>query len=294
MSTILAVLNPGSGSAKPDAVRAELESRLGGVAVLEAPEGVDLVAFIREALTSHRPDVLIVSGGDGTVSAGATALGGRRIPLAILPSGTANVFATETGCPASVDELVEAIEGGGTRACDVGDLAGRRMICRLGIGTFGEVGPNTSPQAKKVLGPLSYAWAALPFIAEAPLFDFDLDLDGTQVRASGSSVIITNLGSVGFGNLRWGPTVVPDDGALDVFVIHSQHVGDNLEVLWNALGGDTTECPQISHRRVERYVDVRMPEPTAAVLDGEAIREAHYRITVQPGALDLVRARGSA
>ncbi len=294
MAAILALLNPGSGSADPAALEAELRERLDDIEVLLLPEDGDLVRFIDERVTEHRPEVLVASGGDGTVSAAATALRGSKLPLAVLPSGTANLFSLELATPSNVDALVEAIQGGHVRRCDAGDMDGQRMLCRMGVGTMGEIGPNTNPKAKRLLGPLSYAWTALPFVVDTPRTSFALDLDGTTVQVEGSSVIVTNIGAIGYGDLRWGPEVLPDDGALDVFVVHSARLGENLDVLWNAMGGDASSSGQISHARVQDRVVIRPSCDASAVFDGESMRCPEYSVRVRPGDLHIVTAAPQA
>ncbi len=290
MPAVLALLNPGSGSADPATLEGELRERIDDIEVLLLPEGADLVRFIAESVAEHRPEVLVASGGDGTVSAAATALRGSSLPLAALPSGTANLFALELATPSNVGELVEAIARGHVRRCDAGEMEGQRMLCRMGVGAFGEVGPNTNPTAKRLLGPLSYAWSALPFVVDTPCSRFTLDLDGTTVEVEGSSVIVTNVGAIGYGDLRWGPDVLPDDGALDVFVVHSKRLGENLDVLWNAMGGNASSSAQISHARVKHRVTIRPSCDASAVFDGESMRRPEYSLQVRPGDLNIVTA----
>src|SRR5688572_6833771 len=67
------------------------------------------------------PDVLIAAGGDGTVAAVARLLAasGRDVPIAILPTGTANNIARSLGVPDSVTEMVDALATARQRPLDV-------------------------------------------------------------------------------------------------------------------------------------------------------------------------------
>jgi diacylglycerol kinase family enzyme/membrane-associated phospholipid phosphatase len=77
--------------------------------------------------------VLAVSGGDGSVNAGAAAALEAGVPLAIVPSGTRNHFAKAVGLH-EVDATIRALETGRAIRMDVGD-ANRRIF--LNAASFG-------------------------------------------------------------------------------------------------------------------------------------------------------------
>lgn len=60
-----------------------------------------MVGPIRRMLDAHPETTQLVACGDGTVAACAAAVGDRRIPIAIVPTGTTNVLAFELGLPAN-------------------------------------------------------------------------------------------------------------------------------------------------------------------------------------------------
>src|SRR5437763_1492287 len=73
-------------------------------------------------------DAVIAAGGDGTVSAVATALAGTAMPLGIIPSGTLNHFAKDLGLPTTLAEAVRVIAARNVAHADVGDVNGRIFI----------------------------------------------------------------------------------------------------------------------------------------------------------------------
>jgi diacylglycerol kinase family enzyme len=77
---------------------------------------------------------------------------------------------------------------------------------------------------------------------------------------------------------------------LDVFVVHSKRLGENLDVLWNAMGGDASSSAQISHARVKHRVTIRPYCDASAVFDGESMRRPEYSLQVRPGDLNIVTA----
>ena len=94
---------------------------------------------MRSALPSigERGDaLLIVGGGDGTISAAASALVGTETRLGILPLGTLNHFARDLGIPADLDEAAELIAARQERRVDVGEMNGRIFINNSAIGLY--------------------------------------------------------------------------------------------------------------------------------------------------------------
>lgn len=69
-------------------------------------------------------EVVVVAGGDGTVAKVARCLVGRKIPLAVLPLGTANNLARTLGFAGSVQKLITQFETATPRALDVGVARG--------------------------------------------------------------------------------------------------------------------------------------------------------------------------
>ena len=88
-------------------------------------EVVDIAGNVDElvaTLSKRRPDLVVIAGGDGTVSQASCALAGRNVPLAILPLGTANNTALTLGIEGSVDALVAGWARGTHRRFDLGTV----------------------------------------------------------------------------------------------------------------------------------------------------------------------------
>ena len=64
-----------------------------------------------EKLLNEDVELIFVWGGDGTVQRVIDAVAGVPVALAILPAGTANLFATNLGIPKDLEEAVK-IDGG--------------------------------------------------------------------------------------------------------------------------------------------------------------------------------------
>jgi diacylglycerol kinase family enzyme len=89
-------------------------------------------------------DCVVIAGGDGTVGRVATHLVGRRVPVAILPMGTANNIARTLGLPATtpggIAELIAGLRSADRRRLDVGvaraPWGDTHFLESVGVGVF--------------------------------------------------------------------------------------------------------------------------------------------------------------
>ena len=133
------LINPGGGSTgKEDEVRDRVAAALRGHGIdcdVELLEGGKMEERAAEAVASGAR-LVIVGGGDGSVSAAAGAVAGSEAALAILPLGTLNHLARDLGIPPKLDEAAALIAAGPTRKIDVAELNGRIFVNNSAIGLY--------------------------------------------------------------------------------------------------------------------------------------------------------------
>lgn len=88
------------------------------------------------AIAEAGDPLLIVGGGDGTISAAASALAGTETKLGILPLGTLNHFARDLGIPSDLEAATKLIAEKSERRVDVGEMNGRIFINNSAIGLY--------------------------------------------------------------------------------------------------------------------------------------------------------------
>lgn len=81
-------------------------------------------------------DGVAAGGGDGTISAVASALAGTGIPLGVLPMGTLNHFAKDLRLPLTLPEAAAVIALNQPRPIDLGEVNGRTFINNSSIGAY--------------------------------------------------------------------------------------------------------------------------------------------------------------
>jgi len=136
---VLVCINRSSGGAargrrESNEVRRALKAA-GVSAKVMLLEGGEITEVAKKAVKQGAP-LLIVGGGDGTVSAAASILAGTKTALGVLPLGTLNHFARDLGIPASLDESAALIAKGQPRGIDVGEINGRIFINNSAVGLY--------------------------------------------------------------------------------------------------------------------------------------------------------------
>ena len=84
---------------------------------------IDKEFRVEKILESHA-DLVVAAGGDGTVATAARVLAGRKIPLAILPLGTANNIARSLNSDGPLDTLVASWGHTEAQSLDIGFARG--------------------------------------------------------------------------------------------------------------------------------------------------------------------------
>src|SRR5215217_5373683 len=139
MARIAVLINRGGGAAAADPEIASTIADAFRSAGLEAD--VELIdggqCEVRSRAVAERgDDMLVVGGGDGTISAAASALIGTETLLGILPLGTLNHFARDLGIPTNLNEAARLIAAGGERRVDVAEMNDRVFINNSAIGLY--------------------------------------------------------------------------------------------------------------------------------------------------------------
>jgi diacylglycerol kinase family enzyme len=139
MAKPVVLLNRGGGAiAADDAIEDRVEAALRHSRIeadIELIEGGDYEVRCN-ALAERGDPLVIVGGGDGTVSAAASALVGTDTLLGILPVGTLNHFARDAGIPTDLEQATDLIAQRPERRVDVAEVNGRLFINNSAIGLY--------------------------------------------------------------------------------------------------------------------------------------------------------------
>lgn len=128
----------------------------------------DLEATVLKAL-AKKPDLLILGGGDGTISGLVDLMVGHDVILGVLPLGTANSFARTLGIPLTIEGAVEVIRTGAPRRIDLGMIDSDYFANCAAMGISPKIAETVPHGLKKMLGRVGYlGWAAYQFMRFRP------------------------------------------------------------------------------------------------------------------------------
>jgi YegS/Rv2252/BmrU family lipid kinase len=229
--------------------------------------------------------VVFVCGGDGTVRAGATALAGTDVPMAIVPLGTGNLLARNLNLP--LDDQTEALRiglHGATRQIDVGVVEDKRWVVMAGLGFDAAIMRDAPELLKKTVGWPAYVVSAVRHLRGQRIsLRITID-DGEPIERRARTVLVGNVGKLQ-GGLLLLPDAQVDDGVLDVVVLAPRNALD-----WVRLASRVLRRGRVPDRRMERFrgthVVIEASESQPRQLDGDLIGDGRTMdIHVEPGVL---------
>jgi diacylglycerol kinase (ATP) len=252
-------------------------------------EGVQLA---REAVVAGNTP-LIAAGGDGGVSEvlnglmQATPPTGRPAgPLGMLPLGTANDITDMLAIPRDLDQAVDVIRKGNTRAIDLGLVNGRYFDNNSAVGLEPMV-TIENIRLTWMRGVVRYLAAAALAILKRPEWKAHLVWDDGEYDGSITLISVGNTRRTG-GVFYMTPNATPDDGLLDFIFSPSLGRARLFQLLPKAQTGDHVREPEIREHRTTR-LSIRLNPPSPIQADGEVFVKDATEITYQvlPAALQV-------
>ncbi len=236
-------------------------------------------------------DLIIASGGDGTVSAVAGQLLHTEIPLGVIPRGTANAFCAALGITTTLNPIQSACQvilDGHTIFVDAARCNETPMILLAGIGFEAEMVEKASRELKDQWGTLAYLMAGWRQLNEQTLFDIEAEIEGEVFTAQAGALTVANAApptsvfAQGIGHVDY------QDGLLDVTVASMesklQAVTSLISIFGAALVKTPVNQPNVRHGRIE-HITINANPPQKVVVDGEVIGTTPVEIECLPKSL---------
>ncbi len=288
---VLVLVNPRSGWAWSfAAIRRAMDEyweQAGAQVVYQFSRSADDTLQKVERAVRSGVTLVLVAGGDGTVSTAGRALIGSEVALGVIPVGSGNGFARHFGVPLTVRAAVRALAYASIRTIDVGLVNGLPFLVTCSVAWDGTLVRSLS--RVRLRGILPYVLAGVQEFFEYRPQAMRIQTEDGQTLAYPDPLVCTvaNLTQYGSG-VKIAPRAQADDGFLELVVVLRQDVPLLLANLKRLFDGSLDTLPQVVTRRFQSLA-IRRERPDPIQVDGELVQAGtEVQIRVRPGALRVL------
>lgn len=281
----LLIVNARSGTSDGDLEPALARLRSGGIEAAcvrpDEPSEIDGV-IAREAPGA---DLIVLGGGDGTLSGSLAAVLDTGLPLGVLPMGTANDFARALAIPTDLEQAAAVIAAGHRRPVDVGVIDDRPFLNVATVGFAVEVARSHTGERKRRLRLLSYPVSWIDAYRRNRPFAARVVCDG-RARTLRCAQLAVGSGRHYGGGLTLSEEARVDDGWL--WVYHVEPVGLlGWMRLFPALRFGKLRGREETELLRAKSVDIETRRSRSINVDGELVGRTPARFRIRPRALEV-------
>jgi len=286
IKTVLLVVNPISGDLDKshllDQVKTEIIDINANLIVFYT-KGENDVKELSQTIGKINPCRIICAGGDGTIKLVAEALRSRKIPLGIIPAGSANGLATNLDLPENINDQIKTALGDEVNTIDIIMIDDEVCLHMSDFGLNAELIRNY--QRSTVRGKIGYLLQSIPTLVESEYpFQFVIEANGKILKTEGILVAIANARSYGTG-ATVNPKGKIDDGKFEILIFKNFDVIEILKTLRNEVELD----PEFMETIQTTEARISCTKPVAFQIDGEYLGE-RQNVNIKIKARDLILA----
>ncbi len=251
----------------------------------EVPKSKKAPPQIERAL-EEGAELLFAWGGDGMVQRCVDELAGSSVPLAVIPAGTANLFATNLGIPKDIEQAVAIGLRGERRKVDAGRLNGERFAVMAGAGFDAVMIRDAGGGVKQRFGRAAYVWTGSEHLRSKP-FHAAIKVDGAPwYDGKASCILVGNLGKL-FGGIEVFEDARYDDGKLELGIVTAEGLGQWARMLARAVVATPSTSPFVQTTKAQR-IKVKLDRKVLYELDGgDRSKVKAFKVKAEPGAVTV-------
>jgi diacylglycerol kinase (ATP) len=236
---------------------------------------------------ADRFDLVVISGGDGTVCEVVNGLAGSDKPITIFPSGTENLFAKEMGIVPDCEKLIQTIKWGRTVVMDIGQVNDRKFLLISGVGFDAEVLLQLNKFRTGNITHLTYFWPIWRTLFEYHFPPMTIEADGEIIVENARGLMfVSNISRYAVG-LRICNDARYDDGLLDVCFYHCTNQITLVKHSWNTVFHKHRQDPRVVYRQAKK-IRVTAHEAIPFETDGDPAGNLPAEFSVIPQAVRVI------
>jgi diacylglycerol kinase (ATP) len=309
MKKLYFIVNPKAGNGKARATWSKIERKLKDQNCsyqafnTERPGHAKQITKKLLEMSEDRLVTIIVVGGDGTINEVVNGIGNKatRVRIGIIPGGSGNDFSRGFKIPQNPELAFEYLQTEMIKDSpdyDLGkiELAGGRehfFINSTGAGFDALISYEANRSKwKNVLNRFSLGQLIYVIILLKNLFTFkcttiELSIDGEKRTFPDSwFVTVSNQPFYG-GGMKIAPNAIPNDGKLNVTIVHDLSRMKLLLVFLSVFKGEHVKFKEV-HSFLAKEVSIHSNESIYVHSDGEHIGETPLQITVAHESISIV------
>ena len=289
------IVNPVAGTARGlrlgQQMRVALEEK-GIVCAVRLTNGMDDAMRWSRSAAADGFDLIVVIGGDGTVGevVSGQARSADKVPIAIVPVGTANVVSLALALPWFPGLAITNILDSRVLPFDVGFLPelDRHFFLMAALGYPAKVIQDSPRRLKNLFGIFTYFGAGIRNALN--LDEVRIFIEDEQKKThefEGNTILLSNIGKIGDLNLKVTPDTSAHDGRFDVTVISSRSLWDLIAVVFRMLTWRHRPTSRLHHFQASK-VTIATEPPVAVQIDGENLGETPMTAEIIPAGVQLI------
>ena len=285
------IYNPAAGQRNRRSRIARLveEMRPRGLELVHAPTERPRHAIeIAREFAARGVDLVVVYGGDGTVSEAAWGLTGNGIPLAVLPGGTSNVLARELSIPLEIDRAKELLWTGVPRQVRILTANDRPFLLWAGAGLDARIMGRMSPFLKRWFGRAGIFCTVAPEFFRYEFPRLEVSVDGVAHEATFAVVCHARRYA---GEWIIAPEASLDTEEMDVMLFSGRSRWDFFRLFRQIQLGRAGHLTAGLGRTVRgRTIEIRSREsyPVDVQVDGDCVLETPITCRASPNEVTIL------
>lgn len=222
-----------------------------------------------EVKSSKGFDCIIISGGDGSINHVINAMENEniRIPLGIIPSGTANDLANHLGLGKNIKQCAKIIANGNIKEVDLGKINDKYFINVAAAGLLTDVSQKIDINLKNTLGKLAYYIKGIEQLPNFRPIPIKITCDGTVYEENVYLFVILN-GSTA-GGFKLAPEAVEDDNKLNLIALRVGNIVELFNLFIKIIRGEHINHNKVLYLEGEKFL-IECEENFEADIDGES------------------------
>jgi YegS/Rv2252/BmrU family lipid kinase len=216
-------------------------------------KGIDLIVFettgeddetaIRKLYKEHKPERILVAGGDGTIKMVAEAVERHDVIIGVLPAGSANGLSVDLKLSVDINENLDIAFGDSIMEMDMVSINGNKSLHLSDIGVNAELIRNY--EGSTIRGKLGYGLQALNTLTDLDdPFEVTITANNMTVKTEARMVVIANTQKYGTG-VTINPVGIMDDGKFEIVILKSLNIFLIGKILAGNMPVDSVEDVEI-------------------------------------------------